>query len=170
MQPESDRSAGWVLRTGADGRVLIEVRQDLAVGEMVRFNSHSSGQTPRPGVICRMESEEGRCLYQAHSGDRITLWPEVPLGPGDWIEKTQTAGCLRIEAVINPEDICFLNGVMEGYSDMAVLRTLDSSTGLVELLASPDYEEQMHELLLSLQQEMPLEIKVVVHGATSVFA
>ena len=66
------------------------------------------------------------------------------------------ADCLRIEAVIKPQDICFLNGVLEGYDDMAVLRTLDSSRGLVEILASPYYEKELFELLYSLQREMPL--------------
>ncbi len=169
MQSESECIAGMVIGTFEDGRVLIEVRDDLAVGEMVRFNSVSSKQTPRPEVICRMENEEGISIYRATDGERIIFCPGIPLCTGDRITKAQTAGCLRIEAVINPEDICFLNGVMEGHSDMAVLRTLDSSTGLVELLASPDYQEQMHELLRFLQQEMALEVKMVVHGATSVF-
>jgi len=168
--------AGMVLQTFADGRILIEVQQDLAVGEMVQFHSvHGqippaiSGQIPRPKVISLIEAEEGHRLYQAKRGERVILRPGVPLCPGDWIEKMQKAGCLRIEAIINPQDICFLNGVMEGHSDMAVLRTLDSSTGLVELLASPDYEEEIHKLLLSLQKEMPLEIKAVVRGATAIF-
>ena len=64
--------------------------------------------------------------------------------------------CLKIEAVIEPRDICFLNGVLEGYDNMAVLRTLDSSRGLVQILASPCYQNEMYELLNSLQTEMPI--------------
>ena len=64
--------------------------------------------------------------------------------------------CLKIEAVIKPEDICFLNGVLEGYDDMAVLKTLDSSQGLVQILASPYYQDEIHELLHSLQSEILL--------------
>jgi hypothetical protein len=178
MQSESESVpiAGMVLQTFADGRILIEVQQDLAIGDMVQFHSGQghisppiSGQIPRPKVICLIEAEEGHRLYQTKSGDRVVLRPGIPLCPGDWIEKIQKADCLRVEAIINPQDICFLNGVMEGHSDMAVLRTLDSAVGLVELLASPDYEEEIHKLLLSLQKEMPLEIKAVVRGATSIF-
>ena len=65
--------------------------------------------------------------------------------------------CLRIEAEIDPRDICFLNGVIEGYDDMAILRTLDSSRGLVEILASPCYQDEIYELLNSLQAEMPIK-------------
>lgn len=169
MQPESVQIAGVVLQTFPDGRVLIEVQQDLAIGEMVQFNS-VSGQESHKKVISLIETEEGHRLYRANSGDRVALRPGIPFCPGDWIEKIYKAGCLRIEAVIDPEDICFLNGIMEGHSDMAVLRTLDSSVGLVELLASPDYEKEIHELLLSLQKEMHLEIKAIVHGATSIFS
>ena len=65
--------------------------------------------------------------------------------------------CLRIEAEIDPRDICFLNGVLEGYDSMGVLRTLDSSRGLVEILASPCYQDEIYKLLNSLQAEMPIK-------------
>ena len=64
--------------------------------------------------------------------------------------------CLKIEALIEPRDICFLNGVLEGYDNMAVLRTLDSSRGLVQILASPSFQDEIHVLLNSLQAEMPI--------------
>ena len=134
MQSESVHIAGGVLRRFADGRVLIEVEEGLAIGDMVRFISLLSGQPACPSeVVSRMESKDGQLIYLAKTGEKIILRPAHPLEPGDWIEKTHGPGCLRIEAIINPKDICFLNGVMEGYSDMAVLRTLDSSVGLVEL-------------------------------------
>jgi len=65
--------------------------------------------------------------------------------------------CIKIEVQIEPRDICFLNGVLEGYDNMAILRTLDSSRGLVEILASPCYQDEICELLNSLQSEMPIK-------------
>jgi hypothetical protein len=165
MQSESEQIVGIVLRTFPDGRVLIEVQQDLAIGEMVQFKS-ISGHDQK--VISLLETEEGHRVYRAAAGERVVLRPGISPCPGDRIEKIQKAGCLRVEAVINPQDICFLNGIMEGHSDMAVLRTLDSAVGLIELLASPDYEEEIHALLLFLQKEMPLEVKAIVHGAASI--
>lgn len=72
------------------------------------------------------------------------------------ILKQKMVDCLRIKAEIDPRDICFLNGVLEGYDNMAVLRTLDSSRGLVEILASPSYQDEIYELLNSLQAEMTI--------------
>ena len=73
------------------------------------------------------------------------------------ILKQKVVDCLRIEAEIDPRDICFLSGVLEGYDNMAILRTLDSSRGLVEILASPCYQDEIYELLNSLQAEMPIK-------------
>ncbi|MEW5803078.1 MAG: DUF4911 domain-containing protein [bacterium] len=176
MQGERCANAtATVLRTFPDGRVFIEIRKDLAIGEMVRYNP-AKEKTPHllppdhpAQVICLLESEDGNRIYRATRGERVIFRPAVPLCPGDWLEKLSVEGCLRIEAVIRPEDICFLNGVVEGHADMAVLRTLDSSVGLVELLASPFYEEEIRQLLFSLQKKMPLEIKAIVHDVTSIF-
>ena len=73
------------------------------------------------------------------------------------ILKQKMVDCLRIEALIEPRDICFLNGILEGYDNMAILITLDSSRGLVEILASPCYQDEIYELLNSLQAEMPIK-------------
>ncbi|MEW6378929.1 MAG: DUF4911 domain-containing protein [bacterium] len=168
---------GRVLRVypgSGSSRIAVELQEDLAVGEAVRFifsgeNQAEEQQAARQMIITRMESEEGQRIYRAGRGEQVVLFSDVPVQPSDTVEKVQPQeGCLRIVALIKPADICFLNGLMEGHGDIAVLRTLDGSLGLVELLASASYQEEMHELLLSLRQkEMFLEIKAVIHGATS---
>ena len=59
---------------------------------------------------------------------------------------------------MDKKDIAFLVGLMEAYDEFAVVRTVDQSRGLVELICSPDYMQEVRYLLDSLKNEMPLRV------------
>ena len=55
-------------------------------------------------------------------------------------------------------DIAYMVGLMEAYDEFAVVRTIDQSRGLIELICSPDYVQEVHRLLDSLKEEMNLRV------------
>ena len=57
---------------------------------------------------------------------------------------------------VNKKDIAYIVSIFDGYEDLAVVRTLDSSRGLIELLVSPDYLGDTRKLLDVLSKEVPL--------------
>ncbi|MZH03041.1 MAG: DUF4911 domain-containing protein [Nitrospinae bacterium] len=57
---------------------------------------------------------------------------------------------------VDKKDIAYIVSIFDGYDDLAVVRTLDPSRGLIELLVSPDYMEDTRKLLDALSKEVPL--------------
>ena len=57
---------------------------------------------------------------------------------------------------VDKKDIAYLCGLFEAYDELAVVRTLDQSRGLIELLISPDYVENVNHLIAALQKELPI--------------
>ncbi|MGA1867121.1 MAG: DUF4911 domain-containing protein [bacterium] len=57
-----------------------------------------------------------------------------------------------------PQYISYLNGVFEGYEWLAVIRTVDPEKGVLELLSSPDLEDDLRNILQGLTKEMGLKI------------
>ncbi len=66
---------------------------------------------------------------------------------------------VSMAAKIKKSDIVYLSGIIEGYGNLAVMRTIDSKEGLVEFLVSPSFVEDMKRLLAEISKEIPLEIK-----------
>jgi hypothetical protein len=60
----------------------------------------------------------------------------------------------QIEA--DKKDIAYIISIFDGYENLAVVRTLDSSRGLIELLVSPNYLEDTRKLIDALSKEIPL--------------
>lgn len=58
---------------------------------------------------------------------------------------------------IPPEEIAFLSFVLESYEGVAIARTVDPLQGIVELMVSPDYQEEMREILKDLSREFPIK-------------
>jgi len=58
---------------------------------------------------------------------------------------------------IPPEEIAFLSFILESYEGVAIARTVDPHKGLVELMVSPDYEEEIGEILKDLSQQFPIK-------------
>ncbi len=58
---------------------------------------------------------------------------------------------------VNKADIGYLVSIFDAYESLAVVRTLDQSKGLVELMVSPDFTEETQQLLDSLAEEIPIK-------------
>ncbi len=56
------------------------------------------------------------------------------------------------------KDIAYLKFIMESYEGMAVVRTRDPSEAVVELMVAPGWEEDVHEVLEGLGEEIPIEL------------
>ena len=58
---------------------------------------------------------------------------------------------------IPPEEIAFLSFILESYEGVAIARTVDPHQGLMELMVSPDYQEEMSEILMDLSRQFPIK-------------
>ena len=59
---------------------------------------------------------------------------------------------------VDKKDIAYIVSIFEGYDDLAVVRTLDPSRGLIELMISPDFLEDARQLTEALSKEIPFQI------------
>ncbi len=65
---------------------------------------------------------------------------------------------VQIRLEIDRRDIAYLVSLFEGYDSLAVVRTLDNTRGLVELMVAPDFLDDTRRLLAALKEEMPLTL------------
>ncbi|OGP84996.1 MAG: hypothetical protein A2Z08_07765 [Deltaproteobacteria bacterium RBG_16_54_11] len=65
---------------------------------------------------------------------------------------------------IPPEEIAFLSFILESYEGVAIARTVDPNEGLVELMVSPDYQEDMREILKDLSRQFPIKERTPAKG------
>lgn len=63
------------------------------------------------------------------------------------------ADTTRVVLRLAPAQIVDLHCFIEGYDDLAVLRTLNAGAGLVEILVSPGSEQEFENLRLALCRE-----------------
>jgi hypothetical protein len=63
------------------------------------------------------------------------------------------ADTTRVLLRLAPAQIVDLHTFIEGYDDLAVLRTLDPAAGIVEILVSPGSELEFEDLRLALCRE-----------------
>jgi hypothetical protein len=63
------------------------------------------------------------------------------------------ADATRVLLRLAPAQIVELHCFIEGYDDLAVLRTLDAAGGIVEIFVSPGSEEEFESLRLALCRE-----------------
>ena len=59
---------------------------------------------------------------------------------------------------VDKKDIAYIVSIFEGYETLAVVRTLDSSRGIIELMISPDYLEDTRQLVQALSEEIPFRL------------
>ena len=64
----------------------------------------------------------------------------------------------QILVEMDKKDIAYLVGLIEAYDEFAVVRTVDQRRGLVELICSPDYVQEVRRLLANLSEEMKLRV------------
>ena len=55
---------------------------------------------------------------------------------------------------VDKKDIAYIVSIFEGYDYLAVVRTIDPSRGLIELMISPDFLEDTEKLTESLAREI----------------
>ena len=65
---------------------------------------------------------------------------------------------------IPPREIAYLSFVLESYEGVAAMRTVDPRRGIVEVMVSPSYEEEIGEILTDLAQEFPVHRMVREEG------
>ena len=58
---------------------------------------------------------------------------------------------------IPPKEIAFLSFTLESYEGVAIARTIDPRQGLMELMVSPDYQEEIREILKDLSKQFPIK-------------
>ena len=59
----------------------------------------------------------------------------------------------RVVLVVPPRDIVYFHAILEGYDDLAVMRTIEPEGGLVEVYVSPGAEEEFSRLVRALREE-----------------
>jgi hypothetical protein len=57
---------------------------------------------------------------------------------------------------VDKKDIAYIVSIFDGYENLAVVRTLDASRGLIELLVSPNYLEDTRKLIDALSKEISI--------------
>ena len=63
---------------------------------------------------------------------------------------------IQLQIEVDKKDIAYIVSIFDGYENLAVVRTLDASRGLIELMVSPDYLEDTRKLIDALSKEIPL--------------
>ena len=59
---------------------------------------------------------------------------------------------------VDKKDIAYIVSIFEGYDELAVVRTIDASCGLIELMISPDFLEDTRQLTEALSKEIPFHL------------
>jgi len=62
---------------------------------------------------------------------------------------------IQWQVEVDKKDIAYIVSIFEGYDDLAVVRTLDPTRGLIELMISPDLLEDVRQLTEALSKEIP---------------
>ena len=62
---------------------------------------------------------------------------------------------IQWQVEVDKKDIAYIVGIFEGYDHLAVVRTIDPSGGLIELMISPDFLEDTEKLTEALTGEIP---------------
>ena len=65
---------------------------------------------------------------------------------------------ISFQLEVDKKEIAYLVGLFESYGDFAIVRTIDQNRGLIELIISPDYRDEVCWLLDSLKEEMSIRI------------
>ena len=55
---------------------------------------------------------------------------------------------------VNKKDIAYIVSVFEGYDNLAIVRTVNPSRSIIELIISPDYLEDTKQLVDALSKEV----------------
>ena len=62
------------------------------------------------------------------------------------------------------EDIDLINKIVEAYEGAGVVRTLDSTNGIISVISTDDYKDMMREVLIDLGNRW-VDLKIIEEGA-----
>ena len=62
------------------------------------------------------------------------------------------------------EDIDFINKIVEAYEGAGVVRTFDSTNGIISVISTDDYKDMMREVLIDLGNRW-VDLKIIEEGA-----
>ena len=62
------------------------------------------------------------------------------------------------------ENIDFINKIVEAYEGAGVVRTLDSTNGIISVISTDDYKDMMREVLIDLGNRW-VDLKIIEEGA-----
>ena len=65
---------------------------------------------------------------------------------------------IQWQVEVNKKDIAYIVSIFEGYDHIAVVRTIDPSCGLIELMIAPDFLEDTRKLTEALAEEIPFRL------------
>ena len=65
---------------------------------------------------------------------------------------------IQWQVEVDKKDIAYIVSIFEGYDCLAIVRTIDPSRGLIELMISPDFLEDTRRLTEALSKEIPFNI------------
>ena len=65
---------------------------------------------------------------------------------------------IQWQVEVNKKDIAYIVSIFEGYDHIAVVRTIDPSCGLIELMICPDFVEDSRKLTEALAEEIPFRL------------
>ena len=65
---------------------------------------------------------------------------------------------IQWQVEVDKKDIAYIVSIFEGYDELAVVRTIDASCGLIELMISPDFMEDTRRLTEALSKEIPFHL------------
>ena len=65
---------------------------------------------------------------------------------------------IQLQVEVDKKDIAYIVSIFEGYDCLAIVRTIDPSRGLIELMISPDFLEDTRRLTEALSKEIPFNI------------
>ncbi len=63
---------------------------------------------------------------------------------------------LTLYFMVPPSEIGYIGFIVHAYEGLAVVRTLDAKRGIIEMLAAPDFEEELRALLREMAKEVPM--------------
>jgi hypothetical protein len=64
---------------------------------------------------------------------------------------------ITYRAVIDKTQIGFLNSIIDSYEGIAVVRTMDAPSGIVELWISPPFEDLVNQVINDIAEEIGLQ-------------
>ena len=68
---------------------------------------------------------------------------------------------IQWQVEVDKKDIAYIVSIFEGYDNLAVVRTIDSSRGIIELMISPDFLGDTKKLTEALAQGDPLAQEIL---------